>query len=81
MVLGQAMKPADRPLELNRRKAQSRLTASALRVITALKPILARLPCRSDRTVEGRYAFLPTPTEMQEARGALFDLASAIEKQ
>jgi len=75
------MKSSDRTAEILRRRRESRIELSASRAIRALRPILARLPCRSVLSVEGSYAFLPTTDEMSEARGALFDLAQAIDKQ
>jgi hypothetical protein len=72
------MKPSDRTAGILKRRAESRLTSSAQRALKAITPILAKLPCRTEATANSR-AFLPTPDEMSEARGALFDLAKALE--
>ena len=73
------MKISDRTAGILRRRAESRLTSSAQRVLLAVAPILAKLPCRTEATQNSR-AFLPTTDAMEEARGALYALAEALER-
>jgi len=62
---------------LNRAKAQVRIQTAAQRVLKAVCPLLAKLPCRSEET-QNSMRFLPTPDEMAEARGSLMDLDAAL---
>jgi hypothetical protein len=55
------------------------LADAARLVCRTVAPLLARLPCRTV-TTENSRAFLPTPGEMEAARGALMALAQVLER-
>jgi hypothetical protein len=65
--------------DVNRARDDAALVDAARLVCRTVAPLLARLPCRTPETVNSR-AFLPTPGEMEAARGALMALAGVLER-